>query len=160
MKKRGKVNKSKHTALYIILTISAIILLLALSMVVAYRSGLSPSVLGHSGEEIEVQVTSGRSLVIKNLQQAISDGDIGGLQCQIVTRSANVVAGGSVLVTCPDGYKVTGGGCWYNDPNVNNLKKAYRGDRPLDATPAGWECSGSVEVPINDLEAYAVCCKP
>ena len=53
-----------------------IIVLLGIGFGYAYNSGASPDVMGHSAEELEVEVNIGGSMV--SLQDAIDNGDLGG----------------------------------------------------------------------------------
>ena len=61
-------NKTAYTL------IAIAVLLIGLGVVFAYRSGSQPSVLGHSAEELEVNISG----TIMTLQDAITQGKIGG----------------------------------------------------------------------------------
>ena len=54
---------------------SLFVLFLSVGFVIAYRSGESPSVMGHSAEELEVVNIGG---ITKTLQEAIDDSDFSG----------------------------------------------------------------------------------
>lgn len=80
-----QVNISNRAA-YTIIAITLILLVSGIT--IAYRSDQIPSVLGHSAEELEVNVSG----AIMTLQQAINSHVLGGsagtLTCQTITRTS------------------------------------------------------------------------
>ena len=60
-----------------LLFLSVVVILIAVGIVIAYDSGASPDVMGHSSEEMMVDI-DGDDVLDKTLQEAVDDGDIGG----------------------------------------------------------------------------------
>ena len=69
-------NKTAYTL------IAIAVLLIGLGVVFAYRSGSQPSVLGHSAEELEVNISG----TIMTLQQAINQGNLSGGEVGCIWR--------------------------------------------------------------------------
>jgi len=93
------------------------ILFLSIGFGIAYRSGESPSVMGHSAEELEVDIDG----AIKTLQGAINGGDFSG-ECYLL-RASN----------CPT---TTGYSGWHPSCPPEYTKKGWLD--PLQGTGVNW----------------------
>ena len=106
--------------------IGVLIVFVGMGFVYGYNSGSTPAVMGHSGQELEVDWGD-----IAGVPAGFSDGvdDAGGgaLSCTTVTCST----AWSCSATCSSGYIMTGGG---GNPNTN-------GDLILSLPSGnGWQC--------------------
>ena len=103
-------------------------------MAVAYESGLSPQIMGHSAEEIEVEVQG----IITTLQGAIDNDLIGRTFGNIVTVTEIETSSGQwtrAVANCPTGYKVISCSTGWSDnyfsnyPNLNSAACVTEGSQ-------------------------------
>jgi hypothetical protein len=91
--------------------------------VVAYNPGGPPEFFGHSAEELDIDFN---------------------IQCQIISNTDN---DDTASVSCPGGYKLTGGG------------SHCTGESLVDAAPSGNSYSVDCQRNSGPTTADAVCCR-